>query len=143
MIRSHRCLVPLALVAVVAFSFTGCGSDSPLNVDAAKDLLPKALESVKGLKDQILSIDSAESAAALKDKLGPIIKSVTEMLAKIRPAKNLLGDAAKGSLNELDDATGAITQKVGGWVSDTQGQGKGIVEALGKDLVDRLLKLKN
>ena len=132
----RRIALSLALLTVLA----ACG-DSPLGLDAAKDLLPRALEEGTALKDRLLAIDSAEAAAAAKGTLEPLVAGYAEMVEKLGAVEGMLGGALAPVWAKVREATNAIRAKAAGWAADEGGTGAKIVEALGGDLVERIMSL--
>ncbi|MEZ6007197.1 MAG: hypothetical protein R3F05_05420 [Planctomycetota bacterium] len=131
----------LVLVGVLALGgLTACGG-GPLDVDAAADLLPKALEKGKALQEKLLAIDSAEAATAAKPALEPLVTAFSEMMAKLVPVKALLKGGLAKTWNEVDAIAASIRAKAATWAADADGTGGQIVQALGGGPTDRIMDL--
>lgn len=134
---------PLLLVLVGVLALGGlvaCGG-GPLDPDAAADLLPKTLEKGKALEAKLLAIDSPEAATAAKPAVEPLVATFAGMMAKLVPVKSLLKGGLATTWSEVDAIAGKVRAKAAAWAADADGPGGQIVEALGGNLIDRIMDM--
>lgn len=134
----RRTLLPLAVLALGLLASCGGG---PLTLEAAQDLLPKALEKGQALQAKVLAIDTVEAAASARDGLAPLVNGFADMAARLEPVKGLFKGQVKTTWSQVADVIAAIRGKVAAWAADADGKGGRILEALGPDLVDRIRTL--
>ena len=131
------CTLSLAFVAPLA----GCGGESPLGLDAAKALLPKALKAGEDLQSQLGGIDTVEKATAAKSKLGPLVDTFTTMFGKLDAVKSLLTGDLAGTWKKIGGIKETLATLAGKFLGDTSEKGAGIAKALGSGLLQKLAGL--
>ena len=136
------CIAALLGLTLLAGA-TGCGGDSPLNLDAAKALLPNALQAGEELQSKFSAIDTVEKATAAKAGLAPMITKFADMFGKLNAVKGLLTGDLASSWSKIGTIKDALAGMAGKMLGDSSEKGTGIVNALGKGLLQKLTGLGN
>lgn len=132
-----RCAQTFLFAAL--FALAGCGQ-GPLGLDAAEDLLPKALERGERLLTSLKALDSGDAAAKAKPTIAALVDDFADMYAQLNASKAVYRGEVLVAWRRVVEVGDRLQGQVGAWTT-AGGAGPAIVAGLGSDLVDRIASL--